>query len=49
MGLKYFLMTNQKGDYGCFLFNDYNLYKKCWIEYNNMGWVDEEEYLKKIT
>ena len=26
----YFLMTNQKGDYGCFFFEDYELYKQKW-------------------
>jgi len=38
---QYFLMTNEKGDYGCFLFEDYYLYKKCWFEYKEIGWIDD--------
>lgn len=42
---EYFLMTNVKGDYACFFFKDYLLYKKCWTEYNNIGWIDYNEIL----
>jgi hypothetical protein len=34
-------MTNKKGDYGCFFFKDYFLYKKCWLEYKKIGWIDD--------
>jgi hypothetical protein len=42
MTKSYFLMTNSKGDYGCFNFTDYELYKKCWEEYDKLRWVDDD-------
>ena len=39
---KYFLMTNIKGDYGSFIFEDYNQYKKTWIYYKNLDFIAEE-------
>jgi hypothetical protein len=43
MKKEYFLMTNAKGDYACFFFTDYLLYKKCWIKYKNIGWIDNND------
>jgi hypothetical protein len=41
MDKTYFLMTNKKGDFGCFIFTDYELYKKCWKEYDRLNWIDD--------
>jgi len=38
----YFLMTNQKGDFACFRFTDYNMYKKCYEMYKSLGYIDDE-------
>ena len=44
----YFLMTNQKGDYGCFFFEDYELYKRTWIRYKAIGYIDEYDFMRSI-
>jgi hypothetical protein len=36
----YFIMTNEKGDYGCMTFTDYDMYVRCLEYYNNLGWID---------
>lgn len=36
----YFIMTNEKGDYGCMTFTDYDMYVRCRETYNNLGWID---------
>lgn len=47
MNKTYFLMTNEKGDYGCFNFTDYELYKKCWEEYKKINWIDDTVMLSE--
>lgn len=47
MNKTYFLMTNAKGDYGCFNFTDYEMYIKCWEKYNTLGWIDDTQMLSK--
>ena len=41
--MKFFLMTNKKGDYACFFFHDYNSYKKCFLNLKKDGLIDEDE------
>jgi hypothetical protein len=36
----YFIMTNEKGDYGCMTFTDYDMYVSCRETYNKLGWID---------
>lgn len=43
----YFLMTNQKGDFGCFSFYDYEVYKRKWLHYKELGYIDEPNFIKK--
>ena len=45
----YFLMTNQKGDYGCFFFEDYELYKRTWLQYKELGYIDETNYIQRLS
>lgn len=45
----YFLMTNQKGDYGCFFFEDYELYKRSWLQYKELGYIDENNYIQRMS
>lgn len=35
----YFIMTNEKGDYGCMTFTDYEMYKQCLDAYDKLGWI----------
>jgi len=44
----YFLMTNQKGDNGCF-FEDYELYKRTWLQYKELGYIDETNYIQRMS
>ena len=44
----YFLMTNQKGDFGCFSFYDYELYKRTWLRYKEIGYIDEYDFIRSI-
>ena len=44
----YFLMTNQKGDFGCFFFDDYESYKRAWLRYKEIGYIDEDEFVRSI-
>ena len=43
----YFLMLNEKGDYGCFEFKDYGSYIKTWREYKSVGWINETSPIPK--
>jgi len=36
----YFIMTNEKGDYGCMTFTDYDMYKSSLETYTKLGWID---------
>jgi hypothetical protein len=38
----YFFMTNKKGDYACFRFTDYNIYKECFEKYKELGYINDE-------
>ena len=46
----YFFMTNQKGDFGCFSFYDYEyeLYKRTWLRYKEIGYIDEDDLIVNI-
>tara|TARA_Y100000389_G_scaffold103017_1_gene99912 strand:+ start:51 stop:209 length:159 start_codon:yes stop_codon:yes gene_type:complete len=44
----YFFMTNQKGDFGCFFFKDYELYKRTWLRYKEIGYIDEDDLMGSI-
>lgn len=44
----YFFMTNQKGDFGCFSFYDYELYKRTWLRYKEIGYIDEYDFIRSI-
>lgn len=35
----YFIMTNEKGDYGCMTFTDYDMYKSSLETYTKLGWI----------
>jgi hypothetical protein len=37
----YFIMTNEKGDYGCMTFTDYDMYKSSLETYTKLGWIDK--------
>ena len=43
----YFLMVNEKGDYGCFEFEDYDRYIETWNKYKNIGWINETSPIPK--
>jgi len=36
----YFIMTNEKGDYGCMTFTDYDMYISSLETYTKLGWID---------
>lgn len=36
----YFIMTNEKGDYGCMTFTDYEMYINSLNTYRSLGWID---------
>lgn len=36
----YFIMTNEKGDYGCMNFTDYDMYKRSLETYTKLGWIE---------
>jgi len=44
----YFFMTNHKGDYACFRFTDYEMYKKCFIKYKELGLIDDDNELADL-
>ena len=35
----YFIMTNEKGDYGCMTFTDYDMDKSSLETYTKLGWI----------
>ena len=35
----YFIMTNEKGDYGCMTFTDYDMYKSSLETYTKLSWI----------
>jgi hypothetical protein len=38
----YFIMTNEKGDYGCMTFTDYDMYISSLETYTKLGWIDQQ-------
>jgi hypothetical protein len=44
----YFFMTNERGDYACFRFTDYEMYKKCFIEYKELGLIEYGDELADL-
>lgn len=44
----YFFMTNKRGDYACFRFTDYEMYKKCFIEYKELGLIEYGDELADL-
>lgn len=45
----YFFMTNQKGDFGCFFFYEYELYKHAWLRYKEIGYIDEDDFMRSFN